>query len=101
MPWRPPTRARVPWPRAENAGETGHVITQLGDAVRQTAEVAVQIAAGAREQEVGMDQIGNAMEDVRDSTMKLASSASDTEAAAGSLNALADRLASAASRYRL
>jgi methyl-accepting chemotaxis protein len=85
----------------ENAGETGHVITQLGDAVRQTAEVAVQIAAGAREQEVGMDQIGNAMEDVRDSTMKLASSASDTEAAAGSLNALADRLASAASRYRL
>lgn len=85
----------------ENAGETGHVITQLGDAVRQTAEVAVQIAAGAREQEVGMDQIGNAMEDVRDSTMKLASSASDTEAAAGSLNALADRLAAAAGRYRL
>ncbi len=55
----------------ENAGETGHVIDLLGQAVRQTADVAVQIAAGAREQEVGMDQIGNAMEDVRDSTGRL------------------------------
>lgn len=83
-----------------NADEAGTVIGQLADAVRETAEVAVQIASGVREQAVGMDQIGQAMGDVRDSTMKLAEGASDTEAAAGSLNALADRLALAAGRYR-
>lgn len=93
--------ARVVAEGRTTVDETGTVIAQLGDAVRQTADVAVQIASGAREQAVGMDQIGKAMEDVRESTVQLAAGASDTEAAAGSLNALADRLAAAAGRYRV
>jgi methyl-accepting chemotaxis protein len=85
----------------ERAGETGTLIRRMRSAIEQTAVVASQIAMGAKEQAVGMDQIGDAIVSVSATTKQIARSAHQTEDAASGLTTIADELTQATSRYRL
>jgi methyl-accepting chemotaxis protein len=85
----------------ERAGRAGELIRQMSGSIEQTAVVASQIARGAKDQALGMDQIGKAIVDVSDTTNEIARSAMQTEQSASSLSRLADRLRQASSQYRL
>lgn len=83
------------------AQEAGDVIERLTSAIHETATVATRLAAGAKEQAVGMEQIGRAMVDVSNTTNQISEGAEQNETAAGNLNELAARLAGTTRRYRL
>jgi methyl-accepting chemotaxis protein len=85
----------------ERAGRAGELIRQMSGSIEQTAVVASQIAMGAKEQAVGMDQIGDAIVSVSATTKQIARSAHQTEDAASGLTTIADELTQATSRYRL
>ena len=82
------------------AGETGRLLDRIGEAIRETALVASQIAAGAQAQAAGMEQIGHAMIDVSTTTNQIAAGASQTQDAAGTLHQLAERLSAVTRRYQ-
>ncbi|MEW6059953.1 MAG: methyl-accepting chemotaxis protein [Actinomycetota bacterium] len=80
-------------------GKAGDVIRSLGDTVRDTARAASQIAAAAREQQVGMDQVSQAMRDVSQMTNQFVSGAQQSQSAAESLNELAGHLEQLTATY--
>ncbi|HEY1332597.1 MAG TPA: methyl-accepting chemotaxis protein [Actinomycetota bacterium] len=84
----------------ELAQRSGEVVTQLTDTIRKTAQAAHAIAGAAHEQNVGMDQIAQAMRDVNQMTSQFVTGAQQTQRAAESLQELAERLKTLTDEYR-
>lgn len=82
----------------ERAGEA---IRDLAGAIEEASAAAVQIAASTRQQTVGVDQLSEAMQDIRDMTATNLSSTMRVERAARELNQVARRMEVAVSQFKL
>jgi methyl-accepting chemotaxis protein len=85
----------------ERARLAGDAIDRMETNIRDAAEFATTIAASAREQHVGMDQIAQAMAEVSSSSTQMATGAGDTQGAAESLAAIAGQLGELTALYRI
>jgi methyl-accepting chemotaxis protein len=72
--------------------ETGESIRLLADGIMESAQAATQIAASSQQQMVGMDQVGLAMESIKQASIQNVSGAKQAEVAAQSLHELGQQL---------
>ena len=83
----------------ERARLAGGAIDRMEANIREAADFAATIAISAREQNIGMDQLAQAMADVSSSSTQMAMGADDTHNAAASLAAIAEELTKTTERY--
>ena len=81
-----------------DAGRTMHNIV---DSTAQVGELLRNIATGAREQALGIDQVGKAIQDLDRMTQQNAALVEQTAAASGTMRQQAERLAQAVSVFKL
>jgi methyl-accepting chemotaxis protein len=79
----------------------GEAIRELAAAIGEASHAATQIAASTRQQTVGMDQLSEAMQTIRDVAATNLSSTMRVERSARELNQVARRMEVAVSQYRL
>jgi methyl-accepting chemotaxis protein len=83
------------------SAKTGEVIQQLGAALTQSAQAAVQMVAGGQQQTSGIEQIALAMANINQATVQSLASTRQAEKAARDLNELALGLMKTVERYQL
>ena len=76
----------------KQTGETGEAIRLLADSVAEAAQAATQIAASSQQQMVGMDQVAQAMENIKQASVQNVSGTKQAEVAAQSLHELGQKL---------
>jgi methyl-accepting chemotaxis protein len=81
------------------AGESMTVMVE--SVVKEATNAAIQIAASSQQQLVGMDQVVSAMENIRESSLQMASSTKQTEKAAHDLHNLGQRLQKIVKFYKV
>lgn len=85
----------------DQAQTSGDVIQTLGDRIEENSEIATQIVTSSQQQNIGMDQIAQAMENIRQASQDNVSGAHQVDEAAKSLNQLGQKLQSLAARFKL
>lgn len=85
----------------EQAQTSGDVIQTLGARIEENSEIATQIVTSSQQQNIGMDQIAQAMENIRQASQDNVSGAHQVDEAAKSLNQLGQKLQSLAARFKL
>jgi methyl-accepting chemotaxis protein len=85
----------------ELAQRAGVRIAQLADVNREAAQAAQQIAALARQQNAGMDQIAQAMGETSQATTQFVAGARESQTAAGHLDQVARELNEMAAAYKI
>ncbi|WP_404409002.1 methyl-accepting chemotaxis protein [Pseudidiomarina marina] len=85
----------------EQAQTSGEVIQTLGSRIEENSEIATQIVTSSQQQNIGMDQIAQAMENIRQASQDNVSGAHQVDEAAKSLNQLGQKLQSLAARFKL
>jgi methyl-accepting chemotaxis protein len=83
------------------AARTGEVIRELAGVIGESAQSAMQMVAGGRQQVSGIEQIAQAMGNINQATVQSLSSTRQAEKTAQDLNALARRLTETVEQYRL
>lgn len=76
----------------QQASEAGQSVRTLSDSIAQAAQAAVQIGASSQQQLVGMDQLAQAMESIKQASVQNANSTRQTETAARNLTELGQQL---------
>jgi methyl-accepting chemotaxis protein len=76
----------------KQSAEAGQAVRKLTDSIAEAAQAAIQIAATAQEQLVGMDQVALAMENIRKASVQNAASTKQTEAEARNMHDLGQKL---------
>ncbi len=76
----------------KQAADAGESVRTLTDSISQSAQAATQIAASSQQQLVGMDQLVQAMENIKQASLQNADSTRQTEEAAQSLTDLGRQL---------
>jgi len=85
----------------KQTGETGEAIRLLADSVAEAAQAATQIAASSQQQMVGMDQVAQAMENIKQASVQNVSGTKQAEVAAQSLHELGQKLKLLAAQYKV
>jgi methyl-accepting chemotaxis protein len=83
------------------AREAGQVIHQIATEVETESQANVQIAAAARQQTAGIEQVGQAMSAIQQATNQTMASTRQAERAAQDLNQLAQTLQQAVAIYQI
>jgi PAS domain S-box-containing protein len=83
------------------AAESGEAIRKLLDSIEESAHAATQIAASNQQQFVGMDQIAQAMEAVRQAFQQHVAGTKQAEQAAANLNELGKKLREMVGKYKV
>jgi PAS domain S-box-containing protein len=83
------------------AAESGEAIRKLADSIEESAHAATQIAASNQQQFVGMDQIAQAMEAVRQAFQQHVAGTKQAEQAAANLNELGKKLREMVGKYKV
>lgn len=81
--------------------DAGEAIRQLTESIGESAQAASQIAVSAQQQLAGMDQLGQAMENIKVSTTQNMESTRQAEVAAHDLHELGQRLKELVGRYKV
>lgn len=81
--------------------QAGTAIKTLSDSVTDTAQVALQIAASTQQQTVGMEQIAQAMDNIKQAGQQNAAAARQTEESARGLNDIGAKLRQQLGRFTL
>ncbi|MHB1188357.1 methyl-accepting chemotaxis protein [Thiobacillus sp.] len=81
-------------------GETGEAIRLLAESINEAAQAATQIAASSQQQMVGMDQVAQAMENIKQASVQNVSGAKQAEVAAQDLHELGQKLKQLATQYQ-
>jgi len=81
--------------------QAGESIDVLAESVTEATNAARQIAASSQQQLIGMDQVVSAMENIRESSLQMASSTKQTEKAAHDLHNLGQRLQEIVKLYKV
>ena len=81
------------------AGESIDVLVE--SVVKEATNAAIQIAASSQQQLIGMDQVVSAMENIRESSLQMASSTKQTEKSAHDLHNLGQRLQGIVKFYKV
>ncbi len=76
-------------------------IRQLTESVAQSVQAFQQIVAGANQQQIGFDQVAQAVRSIGQASEQTAGSTRQLEQAAANVNALAQQLSKAVERYRV
>jgi len=82
------------------AAESGEAIRKLADSIEESARAATQIAASNQQQFVGMDQIVQAMETIRQAFQQNVAGTKQAEQAAHNLNELGEKLKEMVGKYQ-
>jgi len=85
----------------KQTGETGEAIRLLADSVNEAAQAATQIAASSQQQMVGMDQVAQAMENIKQASVQNVSGTKQAEVAAQGLHELGQKLQQLAAQYKI
>jgi methyl-accepting chemotaxis protein len=85
----------------ERAQVSGEAIRTLGSSIEESSEIALQIAATSQQQMIGMDQIGSAMENIRQASQDNVAGARQVDMAARNLHQLGLKLKGLAARFKL
>jgi methyl-accepting chemotaxis protein len=83
------------------ATRTGATIEQLWQVIDESAQTAMQVVAGGRQQASGMEQIAQAMANINQATFQSLSSTRQAEITAQDLGKLANRLTATVAQYKL
>lgn len=83
------------------ADRAGEVIGELAKTISVASQAVQQIAAGAHQQSIGIDQISQAMQDIEQATTQAAAGARQSQSSAESLDQLARSLQEAVGKYRV
>ena len=86
---------------ARQSEASGASIQTLAGSVHEAAQAATQIAVSSQQQLVGVDQVGGAMESIRQASIQNLASAKQLEGAARNLNELGQRIRQMVLRYKL
>ena len=81
--------------------QAGEAIRALADSTAEAAQAASQIAVSSQQQVVGMDQLGEAMENINQAGAETATTMKQVEIAAHNLNELGQNLKRLVARYTL
>jgi methyl-accepting chemotaxis protein len=81
--------------------QAGESIDTLAESVTEATNAAMQIAASSQQQLIGMDQVVSAMENIRESSLQMASSTKQTEKAAHDLHNLGQKLQEIVKLYKV
>ncbi len=84
--------------RAEVSGEA---IRSLSSSIEESSEMALQIAATSQQQMIGMDQIGSAMENIRQASQDNVGGTRQVDLAARNLHQLGLKLKGLAAQFKL
>ena len=85
----------------KQATQTGESIEMLTAAIHQAAESAAQVVAGEQQQQMGIEQILQAMQAIQEATLQNLVSTRQAEKSAQTLDELAKKMAGTVGRYRL
>lgn len=83
------------------ATRTGTAVEQLWHVIDESAQTALQLVAGGRQQATGMEQIAQAMSNINQATFQSLSSTRQAEMTAQNLSQLAKRLTTTIEQYQL
>jgi methyl-accepting chemotaxis protein len=86
---------------ARQSKDAGEAIQRLTDSIAESASAASQIAVSAQQQLVGMDQLAQAMGNIRNTTTHNMDSTRQAELAAHRLHELGQRLKGMVGRYKV
>jgi len=86
--------------RIQQAAEARLAIEQLATVITESAQTAVQVVAGGRQQAAGVEQIAMAMQNINQATVQSLASTRQTERAAQNLNQLAGSLTTTVGQYQ-
>ncbi len=81
------------------ATQAGEAIEQLTGVIEESAQAAMQLVAGGRQQASGVEQVSLAMQNINQATVQSLSSTRETEKAARDLNDLAISLSEIVDQY--
>jgi methyl-accepting chemotaxis protein len=85
----------------KQSAQAGDAILALSKSTEDTMQAAIQIVASSRQQEVGMDQIGSAMENINQAGSETVASMSQIELAAKNLHELGQKLKEILEQYKV
>lgn len=85
----------------KQAQTSGNVIQTLSERIESNNDMATQIASSSQQQNVGMDQIAQAMENIRQASQENVSGAHQVDEAARNLNQLGQKLQSLVARFKI
>jgi methyl-accepting chemotaxis protein len=85
----------------QQADVADRTIRQLTESVQQSVQAFQQIVAGANQQQIGFDQVAQAVRSIGQASDQTAGSTKQLERAAANVNALAQQLSKAVERYRI
>ncbi|MCP4536720.1 MAG: hypothetical protein GY832_06195 [Chloroflexi bacterium] len=83
------------------AGQVGDAIEQLAGVIEESAQTAIQMVAGGRQQAAGVDQVAVAMQSINQATVQSLASTRQTEKASQGLNDLARSLSEIVAQYQI
>jgi methyl-accepting chemotaxis protein len=83
------------------SGEVGESIRLLSDSITEAAQAAIQIAVVAQQQQVGMDQVAMAMQNIKLATEQNVASMQQNESAARNLHELRSQLRQLVEAYQI
>jgi methyl-accepting chemotaxis protein len=82
-------------------GEAGESIRVLADSIAESANASTQIAASSHQQMVGIEQVAQAMENIREASTLSVTSTRQSELSAQNLHELGQRLKLLVDRFKL
>ncbi|MGB4073934.1 methyl-accepting chemotaxis protein [Pseudomonas sp.] len=85
----------------ERAQVSGEAIRTLSSNVEESIEVAMQIAASSQQQMIGMDQVGSAMQSIRQASQDNVGGTQQVDLAARNLHQLGLKLKGLATKFKL
>jgi len=85
----------------KQSAKAGEAILTLAKSGEETVQAAIQIVASSQQQEVGINQIGTAMENINQAGVETVASMRQTEIAAKSLNELGQKLKEMIEQYKV
>lgn len=85
----------------KQSGEAGEAIRLLADSIAESANASTQIAASSHQQMVGMEQVAQAMENIKDASTLSVTSTRQAEQSAQNLHELGQKLKGLAERFKL
>ena len=85
----------------KQSAEAGQAIGTLTDSITESAQAATQIAASSQQQQVGMDQVALAMENIKQASAQNVASTKQAETAAQNLHELGQRLKQLVEQFKV
>jgi methyl-accepting chemotaxis protein len=81
--------------------DTGKAISIMSDSISESAQAAMQITASIKQQSVGMDQVAQAMENIKQASQQNVSAVKQVESSAHNLHGLGQKLQELVETYKV